>query len=162
MRIPEDFDAYGLVATVNGDVELVCTYCPDSPWRFEPNPSNLLEVAQTVRTHNGRCLERAILAAKATLRANGNRTPTAGEVGPLIPEALRRAFWKRYTDIYFDGSLIQWGGRGVTPDAYVYRGHSYPVRLQFRYMPTVAVGFPTCPKRNPCAGCARKARRAGQ
>lgn len=105
MRFPQDFDAYRLVATVNGDIELVCIYCPDLPWRFEPSPNGLLEVAQTARTHNERCLERAILNAKADLRANGNRTPTAGEVEPLIPEAMRPAFWKRYVDIYFDAAL---------------------------------------------------------
>lgn len=41
----------------------------------------------------------------------------------------------------------------MTPDAYVYRGAVYPVSLQLRYMPTVAIGFPKCPNRNPCAGC---------
>lgn len=108
MRIPQDFDAYRLVATVNGDVELVCTYCPDLPWRFEPSPNGLLEVAQTARTHNERCLERAILNAKADLRANGNRTPTAGEVEPLIPEAMRPAFWHR------SRSFPMTGGRSTT------------------------------------------------
>lgn len=42
--------------------------------------------------------------------------------------------------------------------AYVHRGRVYPILLQFRYMPHVDVGFPTCPKRNPCAGCTRRNR----
>jgi hypothetical protein len=46
----------------------------------------------------------------------------------------------------------------MIPDTYVYRGRTYPVRLQFRYLPTVAAGFPKCPKRNPCAGCSRNGR----
>lgn len=65
-RVPGDataFDGYLMVATVNGDVEVQCVHCPDMPWRYEPRVSNLLEVVQTVRTHNDRCPERLRLAA---------------------------------------------------------------------------------------------------
>ena len=96
------FDAYRLVATVNGDVELVCVYCPDAPWRYEPRVTNLLEIAQTVRAHNGRCLDRLILSAKASLRDGGNTTPTAGDVEPLIPDEFKQAFWERYVGRYFE------------------------------------------------------------
>ena len=107
-RVLEDataFDGYRLVATVNGDVEMVCLYCPDLPWRYEPSVTNLLEIVQTVRTHNERCLTRQIQAVKATLRRAGNKNPTTTEVEPFIPEPLKRAFWQRYIGEYFDKAL---------------------------------------------------------
>jgi hypothetical protein len=42
------------------------------------------------------------------------------------------------------------------PDAYRTGGRSYPVSIQLMYSSTYSVGFPKCPRRNPCAECYRR------
>lgn len=63
MRHPFDavaFDGYRVISLSTGQVQMTCVACTDldATWFYDPSPSNLLEIIQTVRGHNVNCSER--------------------------------------------------------------------------------------------------------